>query len=84
MPELTEIRWEVRGNGVYPGKVQHGCLTQTFKDGPLDRVYIVPTENEARKEVDNYVRRGIDARYVTRTIPEWDEQMHYPMLGVDE
>lgn len=77
MSEGTDSVRETRWPGAYtqPGKIEHGCLTQEFLDGPMDRVYISATENEARAEVALFHRRGAKAIYVTRVIPEWTESV---------
>lgn len=54
----------------FPGKIEWGCLHQTLKNGPLDRVFI---EDMAQAAVDVLALRekGIKAVLVSREVPEW-------------
>lgn len=76
---IREMRWTGRGSGTWPGKVEHGCLHPTYRDGPLDRVSIYPHEKTARDEVASWSSRGVPAFYVTRTLPDWTA----PDLGTE-
>lgn len=56
----------------FPGKVEYGCLHQSVRNGPLDRVYIEPME-QAIADVLELRLDGIKAVLVHRKVPEWEQ-----------
>lgn len=56
----------------FPGKVEYGCLHQSLKNGPMDRVYIEPMD-KAISDVLSLRLGGIKAVLVHRKIPEWEQ-----------
>lgn len=64
----------------FPGKIEYGCLHQTVKDGPMDRVFIEDLA-EAANDVLSLREKGVKAVIVTREVPEWNvEDLTVPQL----
>lgn len=61
------------GTNGEPGAVQHGCMFTSILDEDYDTVYVYTTEDEARKDVEHWQKRGARAKYVTRVVPEWTD-----------
>jgi predicted RNase H-like nuclease (RuvC/YqgF family) len=56
----------------FPGKVEYGCLHQSVKGGPMDRVFIEPMD-QAIVDVLKLRLDGVKAVLVHRQIPEWEQ-----------
>lgn len=69
---MRHVEWS--GVRKEPGTIQHGCMFANMVGEDYDTVYIYNTEDEARKDVKSYIKRGTKAKYVTRTVPDWEDQ----------